>query len=74
MLTKNMYRARPTAGIGNEAVAAAVTSIVLTVLAVVASGVPRPRDTTVRAHPKAAMPSPSRPPAVTTTGLGGGSA
>ncbi|WP_338741828.1 hypothetical protein [Haloplanus salilacus] len=70
-----MYRRKPTADLGSRTVAA-VTSIVLTILAVVTGSVRRARDRMVRAGPGTATPSasPSRPPAVTTTGLGGASA
>jgi len=67
-----MFRREPAAGIG-DGIVVAVTSIVLTVLAVVTGGLRRVRDAVVRTGRVSHTASPARPPAATTTGLGGAS-
>ncbi len=72
MVTKNMYRIKPTAGIGDEAVTATVTSIVVTVLAAVTVMVRGSRDAGKQTEQAVTAPSPARPPAAA-TGVGGAS-
>jgi hypothetical protein len=68
-----MHRIKPTAGIGDTAVAATVTSVVVTVLAAVTGRVRAFRNAGKQTKQEVTASSPARPPASAATGLGGAS-